>query len=63
MSTNPKLIVIAGCNGAGKSTLAPHLLRVTFSGNSLLVADQQEGAPPQIYEAVLWEKICEQNPQ
>jgi uridine kinase len=53
MSTNPRLIVIAGCNGAGKSTLAPHLLRLTFSGNPLLVADQQEAAPPQIYEAVL----------
>jgi predicted ABC-type ATPase len=35
----------------------------SYSVSPLLVADQQEAAPPQIYEAVLWEKICEQNPQ
>jgi predicted ABC-type ATPase len=39
MSTNPKLIVIAGCNGAGKSTLAPHLLRDTFGLTEYVNAD------------------------
>ena len=29
------------------------------SGDPLLVADQQETAPPQIHEAALWERICE----
>lgn len=30
------------------------------SGNPLLVADQHEAAPPQIYEATLWEKMKNQ---
>ena len=33
------------------------------SVHPLLVADQQEAAAPQIYEAVLWEKICRQKNQ